>query len=402
MVILSSIICKQLIDRDFLKDVDAQNLQYPAQTFVESMNLIETGDHQVNADRDPDLCAHGVLGGAEESFNAEVLFDPFKEEFDLPPAFVNGCDSQGGQLEVISEKDKPLAARSIHVTDTPERFGVIAFPLPCTQLDRLVTSQAFCFIDRARLADTELRVAFCADNKAGLRHLDTVKACEVEVAPVENVNASRLEHDLIEEMNVMNRSICNADEYWDWSGQVDLRVQFDGGLGSPEVCPRKHREAQVDGRGIDGIDHLFEIELVGIFGIQPTCLANENLSECFINMPVAELVSICQIGSCDVSSDAHGIKMSAVAKTGFDIPQTLTECDLRESHRKELVASRHAFAGSRHRMQINAAIELLSMNQIGNLGENQTSGVHPLLRMNQIESGQRVQMRHNPFSSLAA
>lgn len=95
------------------------------------MNLIETGDHQVNADSDPDLCAHGVLGGAEESFNTEVLLDPFKEKFDLPPTFVNGCDSQGGQLEVIGEKDKSLAAHSIHVTDTPERFGVIAFPLPC-------------------------------------------------------------------------------------------------------------------------------------------------------------------------------------------------------------------------------------------------------------------------------
>lgn len=366
------------------------------------MNLIETGDHQVNADSDPDLCAHGVLGGAEESFNTEVLLDPFKEKFDLPPTFVNGCDSQGGQLEVIGEKDKSLAAHSIHVTDTPERFGVIAFPLPCAQLDRLVTSQTCCFIDRARLADTELRVAFCADDEEGLRHLDTVKACEVEVTPVENVNASRLENDLIEEMNVMDRSICNAYEYGDWSGQVDLSVQFDGGLGSSEVCPRKHREAQVNGRRIDGIDHLLKIESVGVIGIKPASFANENLSECFIDTPVTELVRISQIGSSDIPAYAHRIALRAVSKTSFDIPQALAECDLRESHCKELVASRHPLAGSGHRVAVDATRQLLWIQHIGDLCKYETSSVHPLVRIKLTKACQSVQMQDTPPEPLAA
>ena len=43
------------------------------------MNLIETGNHEVNADRDPDLGAYGVLTGAVKGFDAEVLLDPFEE-----------------------------------------------------------------------------------------------------------------------------------------------------------------------------------------------------------------------------------------------------------------------------------------------------------------------------------
>ena len=100
MIALGDIIHKHLIDRDFLEDVHAQNLEYPAQTFVDSMNLID--------DRQPwdilklqILGAHGILCGAKESFDSEALLNSFKEEFDLPTTPANGCDRQGWQLEVI-------------------------------------------------------------------------------------------------------------------------------------------------------------------------------------------------------------------------------------------------------------------------------------------------------------
>ena len=48
----SSVICKQLVERRFLKYVDAKNLQCPAESFIDSMNLIETGHYEVNADGD--------------------------------------------------------------------------------------------------------------------------------------------------------------------------------------------------------------------------------------------------------------------------------------------------------------------------------------------------------------
>ena len=44
MIVFEGIIHKQLIERDFLDDIHAQNLEYPAQPFVDSMNLIETGN----------------------------------------------------------------------------------------------------------------------------------------------------------------------------------------------------------------------------------------------------------------------------------------------------------------------------------------------------------------------
>lgn len=182
MIVLEGIIRKQLIERYFLEDVDAQNLQYSAQIFVDSMNLIETGHHEVNAQGDPDLGAHGVLCGAEESFNSEVLFDPFEEQFDLPTAFVYGCDRQGGQFEVIGEKDQPLDGFRIDMADTPKRFGIIMFSLPSAQADGLVASQSGGFINSSGLEHTEPGVAFCADNKGCLCLLNAIQTCEIEIA----------------------------------------------------------------------------------------------------------------------------------------------------------------------------------------------------------------------------
>lgn len=317
------------------------------------MTLVETGHHEVNADCDPDLGAHGVLCGAEEGFDAQVLFDPFEEEFDLPPAFIDCCNGNSRQFEVVGKKDKSLSTMSIEKTDTPEWFWIVTFSFPCAQADCLVASQSGGLIDGSRL------------------------------------------------MDVVDRPIGNTDKYRDRARQVDLGMQFDRGLCFAEVRPREHRKAKVDGCGIDSIDHLFEIESVGVLGIKSASFADEDLPECFIDTPVAELVRIIQISSRDAASDTHRVALWTVAQTSFDIPQTLAESDLSESHCKELIACRHPFAGSGHRVQFHAAIELLSVNEIGYLREDETSGVHLLLRMESPKACQPVQMRHTTFEPLA-
>lgn len=365
------------------------------------MNFIETGYHEVNADSYPDLGAHCVLAGAEESFDSQVLFDPFEEEFYLPATLVNGCDGQGGKIEVVGEKDQSLSALGIDVTDTSQSLRVAEFPFSGAQPDRLVAAQSGCLVDRSGLQDVESRVALGSNHEVCLGLLDSEQTGEVEIAAVDYINTARLESDLIQEMHIVNRSICNAHEHRDWAGQVDLSVQLDRSFGSAEVCPRKHRQAKVDGRGIDRINHLFEVQPVGVLGIQSASLANENLPECFVNTPVPMFVRVGQIGPGDVPANPHGVEMGATPEAGFDVPKALPKSDLGESHRQKLIAGGHASAASLHWMELHTALELLAVQQIENLSENQTSGVHPLLRMNSANNRQRVQMRDMPFSSLA-
>jgi hypothetical protein len=43
---------------------------------------------------------------------------------------------------------------------------------------------------------------------------------------------------------------------------VKAHVQLDCALGGPECCPGENREAQVNGRGIQGIEFVFKTKAV--------------------------------------------------------------------------------------------------------------------------------------------
>ena len=50
--------------------------------------LFEDGHKHVDRDGDPDLRPHRVWARSDEPLDAQMLLDPFEEEFDSPPRFV--------------------------------------------------------------------------------------------------------------------------------------------------------------------------------------------------------------------------------------------------------------------------------------------------------------------------
>ena len=366
------------------------------------MHLIETGHHQVNADCDPDLSSCGVLGCPEKCFDAQVLFDPFEEQFDLPAAFVNGSDGLYWQIEVICQEDQALSSLSIKEADPSEFFRVVSFTFISAQPNGLIAAQTAGLVDWTRLTQAKSHIAFCADDKVGVRTFDSKEPVKVKVSPAENIDASSFKKHLIHEMDIMNRSVCNLHEDRYRTSQINLSVELNRSFGFAEMSPRKHRQTQINRGGVDGINNLVDVESVGVFAIKSSRLANQNLSECFVNTPVTMLVCISEISSCDVASDAHRVEMRTSPQTGFNISKTLSESDLSKSHGEKLISGSHAFTRSRHRVKLHAAIELLTMDEIGDLSKNKAAGVHPLLRMNQTPLGQLSQMRHMPFYLLAA
>ena len=366
------------------------------------MNLIETGYQQVNADCDPYLGSHCVLAGAEECLDAQVLLDPFEEQFDLPASFVDRCDDFCRQIEVIGQKYKALAGLCIKKTNTPEFFRVSSLAFVSAQPDGLVAAQTAGLVDWARLTEVESRVTFRSDDKIGVSAFDSKKSSEVEVSSVKDIDTSSLNEHSVHEVDVMYRTVCDLYEDWDRASQVDLSMKLYRGFGLTKMSPREHRQAQINSGRIDRINHLVEVQSVGVSAVKAPRLTNENLRERFVNTPVPELISISEISPRDVASNAHGVEVRAASQASFDISKTLPESDLRKSHRKELISGRHTFTRPRHRVECHAAIELFTMDKIRDLSEDETSGVHPLLRMHRTSSCQLSQMRHTPFSLLAA
>lgn len=82
--------------------------------------LLDDGDEHVGGDGAPDLCLHGVLAGAQESLDTQVLLDPFEEQLDLPATFVERGNRQGGQRRVVGQKDQRLARFGVFESDAPQ------------------------------------------------------------------------------------------------------------------------------------------------------------------------------------------------------------------------------------------------------------------------------------------
>ena len=66
--------------------------------------LFDNGDQYVGGDSAPDLRLHGILAVADKSLDAQMLFDPFEKQLDLPAALVKGGDSEGWQGRVVGQE----------------------------------------------------------------------------------------------------------------------------------------------------------------------------------------------------------------------------------------------------------------------------------------------------------
>ena len=210
-------------------------------------------------------------------------------------------------------------------------------------------------------------IAFRPDDEVGVGAFEPKESSEVEVSPVKDIDTPGLNEHSIHEVDVMHRTVCDLYEYGDRASQVDLSMELYSGFGFAKMSPREHRQAEINSGSINRINHLVDVQSVGVPAVKASGLADENLCECFVNAPVTVLIGISQIGSRDVPSDAHRVEVRTVPQAGLDVSKAFPESDLCESHRKKLIAGGHTLTRSRHRVESHAAIELLAVDEIGNL-----------------------------------
>src|SRR5215471_14111136 len=109
--------------------------------------------------------------------------------------------------------------------------------------------------------------------------MQQVESREINVSAVHNVDGARLGQQQIENVHVVQFPLGNMDETGNAASQVEQGVHLHGGLGAAEVRPRKHRQTQIDGRGIQGVNGVVEIDPHAVAGIKPPCLSDQLLRE---------------------------------------------------------------------------------------------------------------------------
>ena len=247
---MTAFFCKQLIQGDFLERRHAQNLQKSVELEFQRQPLLDDRDERVNCDGHPDLRPHGVLRCPIERLDPQVLFDPAEEQFDLPAKLVELGDRQGGLKKVVRQEGQPAVVLPIIEADPTKMFGIVAFRSWSGQDDRLVRDQVHGFIDGPRGAPARLEIRLAPDDEKHSVLMKGVEPEEVQISPIQDIEGSGLEREIVEDPDIVRSSFCHMDKRGDRSSQVEERMEFDGALAFAESgarsgrnCPKSHEKS---------------------------------------------------------------------------------------------------------------------------------------------------------------
>jgi len=122
--------------------------------------LFGDGYQNVSRQGDPHLRLHGILGGTVKSLDAEMLFDPAKEQFHLPAHPIELGDNQGKQRKIVGQESEPGLFLGVEVHDAAQGVGIALRRADAGEADDLVAAHAAGTIDGVRGTQGETASSF--------------------------------------------------------------------------------------------------------------------------------------------------------------------------------------------------------------------------------------------------
>src|ERR1035437_4752418 len=339
--------------------------------------VFQNGDEQINGDGGPDLGAHRVGAGAIKGFDAQMLLDPFEEEFDLPATPIELGNGQRWHGEVVGQEDEGFAGDGITIADAAERVRVIVLGEQTSQHHGLVKTQAGGFIHGPGVTAGATKFLFGPGDEESTALMNPMPPGEVEIAAIHDVKRTGFPDQLVEEVDIMNTASGDNDD----GGKVALEgqqgVEFDGGLVTAESSPRKEREAEVNRGGVQRISRRLEFKPKGFIGVERGGLLDEHLGEVGKDTPVPLFIGHRQRVAGGGLPDAGVIELRAEGRqTGFDVAQTFAPRQLGERQHEELFVSGQLADAKVAMVTCNTLIELVFGQEVEELGEDGATFVH--------------------------
>jgi len=165
-----------------------------------------------------------------------------------------------------------------------------------------------------------------------------MEAREIDVSSVHDVEGSGFEDQLIQEGDIVNLSMSDADYARNRASQIHFGMEFDSPFVLPKRGPWKKGETQIDCRGIQGISRLVQLQSEILVRIQLSGHSDQHMSEVGVDMPIPFFVGVGQRASRDSASNSCVIKLGLHGPQAcFDIAKTLPVSQLSEGHAQKLI-----------------------------------------------------------------
>lgn len=306
---------------------------------IQTQAFFGDSDEHVSANRYPYLRFDGVLAGAKERLDSQVLLDPFEEQFDLPALAVKIADQLGFEGEVVGQKADAFASLVAH-NNAAQRCRIVeAGVVPFEDASLIAQNRCVDSIHGMRIAPYELRIALGTGDEESLCLVNSKEPREIQITAIHQIKSCCFDGQLVQQVDLVGLAVGDPNEAGDSAVQVQQRVQLDSGLGSSKRSPRKHRQTQIDGGGVQRVNRRLQIDTQWLAGVKRPSDADQVLRKVGIDLPGARCVGVGQ----RVSRNRLASKSQMVQTLGLrpqidlDIAKRLAVGQLREGHRQELI-----------------------------------------------------------------
>ena len=356
--------------------MNAQKLQSSVQCSGQAQRFVKDGHPQVNGDRNPDLCLPRVGARSVVMLDPQVTFDPAEEQLDPPPQPVNQGPRQRWDFERVGQKDQIPFRLGVEVTHLSQqcregrpRFGQGGF-------SHRVAAHTRREIRRQRSLAGEAPVVFGSRDEERSGTGDPVQAFEIHGAAIQHGASPRLEDKFVEPANVVRAGVGDVNTGGNRTAQIDWGVPLDSGFGAAEVGPRKPCERKIEGRGVQRLDRVFQLQTEVFSGRERPGFAPEVFRQVLPQTPVALLVGLGQSRFGHRCAKAQVIKrLRFCVQTGSHVAPSLAPSQWRKSQADELLATAERPDPRPGIVAFHQTGKRLAIDQIQNLRKNVTAGI---------------------------
>src|SRR5678815_248865 len=203
----------------------------------------------------PNLNTESVLGGSDESFDFEILFEGFEKDFDLPAFFVDADDSASGEVHEVGNQNQGII--SFNAYSDAAKQARIETTVAARVADYLIVHDSSRSHDLPANDTIERRMRRSA-NEIGSLAIPLSERREVQISPITNDNrlAGQRHGGGYPHIAGFGRGQQNKTRHV--IVVVEQDVSLDTSFRSLEIGPGKQRQAQGDGRGIQQQQFVFE------------------------------------------------------------------------------------------------------------------------------------------------
>jgi hypothetical protein len=225
--------------------------------------LFDDSNEAIGDDGNMNLDANSILGFTPKGFDTQMLFDPFEKKFDLPPIAIKQGYMLGWQVEVVCVvREGAMQVLGIENYASDNTRIIFFVPFAC-EPDCLVEKDSVCTIKNILSINNFVFWAkLFSNDEEGHRYMNDVKSGEVKVASVKYITGIWLVSEPIHCIDIVYDCVGDSVEYGYLRHDVNLRMYFDARLSAAKLCPIENRHAEIDGRGINGVESSMQFELL--------------------------------------------------------------------------------------------------------------------------------------------